>query len=386
MQKLAAPRTRGRLPGARCGTRAVALNRPRGDPPRMASAHSFASDNNAPVHPAILEALGRANTGHVRAYGDDPWTRAMEEKFREHFGPTARAFVVFGGTSANVLGLSGLLRPHEAVICAEHAHVSVDECGAPERFLGSKLLLVRTTDGKLRPDDVVARLKGLRDQHHVQPKVVAITQSTEVGTVYTPTEIAALSGVARSNGLFLHMDGARIANAAAALGLPLAAITTDVGVDVLSFGGTKNGAMGAEAVVFLRAGIGEDFRFVRKQGMQLASKMRFVTVQLATLLTDDLWRANATHANRMARRLVEAVRGLPGVEFAHPSQANGVFARIPRVAVEPLQEHSYFYVWDEDGPVVRWMCSFDTRESDVDAFAAALRALVSRPSNLVPGT
>ena len=352
----------------------------------MASAHSFASDNNAPVHPAILEALSSANSGHVRAYGDDAWTRQMEERFREHFGPAARAFAVFGGTSANVLGLSALLRPHEAVICAEHAHVSVDECGAPERFLGSKLLLVRTADGKLRPDDVTGRLKGLRDQHHVQPKVVAITQSTEVGTVYTPAEIVALAAIARSNGLYLHMDGARIANAAASLGVPLAAITTDVGVDVVSFGGTKNGAMGAEAVVFLRPGLGDDFRFTRKQGMQLASKMRFVAVQLAQLLTNDLWRENAVHANRMARRLADAVRGIPGVELAHPVQANGVFARIPHAAVEPLQQHSYFYVWDEDGPVVRWMCSFDTRESDVDALAEALRALVSRPASLVRET
>lgn len=342
--------------------------------------HSFASDNNAPVHPAILQAIAAANDGHCRAYGDDPWTRAMDQRFREHFGPDARAFAVYGGTGANVLGLSALLRPHEAVICAENAHVSVDECGAPERFLGSKLLLVPTKDGKLRPDDVSARLKGLRDQHHVQPKVVAITQSTEVGTVYTAAEVAELARVARAHDLYLHMDGARIANAAAALDVPLRALTADAGVDVLSFGGTKNGAMGAEAVVFLRPGLGDDFRFVRKQGMQLASKMRFVAAQLARLLEDDLWRANAGHANRIARRLADAVRGIPGVELAHPTQANGVFARIPRAAVEPLQQHSFFYVWDESGPVVRWMCSFDTREEDVDAFAAALRGLVQRYS------
>lgn len=343
--------------------------------------HSFASDNNAPVHPAVLAAVAAANVGHVRAYGDDPWTRAMDERIREHFGPEARAFPVFGGTAANVLGLSAMLRTHEAVICAEHAHISVDECGAPERFLGSKLILVPTPDGKIRPGDVTARLKGLRDQHHVQPKVVAITQSTEVGTVYAPAEIAELARVAHAHGLLVHLDGARIANAAAALGVPLRALTTDAGVDVLSFGATKNGAMGAEAVVFLRPGLGEDFRFVRKQGMQLASKMRFVAAQIARLLEGDLWRANATHANRMARRLSEAVRGLPGVELAHPTEANGVFARLPRHVVEPLQRHSYFYVWDESGPVVRWMCSFDTTEADVDAFVAALTALLQPSSS-----
>lgn len=343
--------------------------------------HSFASDNNAPVHPAILAAIAAANEGHVRAYGDDPWTRAMDERVREHFGERARAFAVFGGTSANVLGLSAMLRTHEAVICAEHAHVSVDECGAPEKFLGSKLLLVPTRDGKLRPDDVTARLKGLRDQHHVQPKVVAITQSTEVGTVYTAAEVAELCRVAHAHGLLVHVDGARIANAAAALDVPLRALTTDAGVDVLSFGATKNGAMGAEAVVFLRDGLGEDFRFVRKQGMQLASKMRFVSAQIARLLEGDLWRANARHANRMARRLSDAVRSIDGVELAHPTQANGVFARIPRHVVEPLQRHSFFYVWDEAGPVVRWMCSFDTTEADVDAFVGALRALTQGSSS-----
>ncbi len=340
--------------------------------------HSFASDNNAPVHPAILEAITAANAGHVRAYGDDPWTQAMDQRMREHFGADARAFAVFGGTSANVLGLSAMLRPHEAVICADQAHVAVDECGAPERFLGSKLLLAPTVDGKLGPDVVAAHLKGLRDQHHVQPKVLAITQATEVGTVYTPAEIADLCRAAHAQGLLVHLDGARIANAAAALDVPLRALTTDVGVDVVSFGGTKNGAMGAEAVVFLNRDLGQDFRFVRKQGMQLASKMRFVSAQLARLLEGDLWRANAQHANRMARRLSESVREIADVELAYPTQANGVFARIPRHAVEPLQQHSFFYVWDEVGPVARWMCSFDTTEADVDAFVAALRALVSR--------
>jgi threonine aldolase len=340
---------------------------------------SFASDNNAPVHPEILAAIQAANAGHVRAYGDDPWTRAMEERFREHFGPAARAFAVFGGTGANVLGLSAMLRPHEAVVCAGGAHIAVDECGAPERFLGSKLIPIPTRDGKLRPEDVLPRLQGLRDQHHVQPRVVAITQATEVGTVYTPDEVARLAETCRAHGLLLHLDGARIANAAASLGVPLRAFTTDAGVDVLSFGGTKNGALAAEAVVFLNPRLGEDFRFHRKQGMQLASKMRYVAAQLARLLEGDLWRSNAAHANRMARRLADAVRGVPGVEVVQPVQANGVFARVPRALVEPLQQRTFFYVWDESVPVVRWMCSFDTSEEDVDRFAVAVAEL-ARPA------
>lgn len=336
---------------------------------------SFASDNNAPVHPAILEAITAANTGHVRAYGDDPWTRAMEERFREHFGPKTRSFCVFNGTGANVLGLQALAQPFEAVICARGAHIDVDECGAPEKLTGCKLLPCDTSDGKLRVDDVRARLVGIGDQHHVQPRVVAITQSSEVGTVYTPDEVRSLADFAHQNGLFLHMDGARIANAAASLGVPLRAITTDAGVDVLSFGGTKNGLLGAEAVLFLSDVASARFPFHRKQGAQLASKMRYLAAQLARLLEGDLWLANAAHANRMARRLAERAASIPGVSLAHPTQANGVFARLPRELVAPLQAHSFFYVWDERGPVVRWMCSFDTSESDVDAFMERLASL-----------
>ncbi len=341
---------------------------------------SFASDNNAPAHPEILSAIEAANHGHVRAYGDDPWTAAMEGRFRDHFGDHARAYPVFGGTGANVLGLSAMLRPHEAVICAEGAHIAVDECGAPERFLGCKLIPVPTPDGLLKPEDVLAELHGIGDQHHVQPRVVAITQSSEVGTVYTPDEIAHLSSIAHENGLLLHMDGARIANAAATLGVPLRTITTDVGVDVLSFGGTKNGCLGAEAVVFLRPGLGEEFRFQRKQGMHLASKMRYLSCQLARILEGDLWRANAAHANSMARRLAAAVRGIPDVEVVYPVEANGVFARIPAAMVEPLQAQSFFYVWDEDETIVRWMCSFDTTAEDVDRFAAAVWELAGELS------
>jgi threonine aldolase len=336
---------------------------------------SFASDNNAPVHPALLEAVAAANAGHVRAYGDDPWTERLTPAFRALFGASASVWPVFGGTGANVLALGALLERHEAVVCAQGAHIAVDECGAPERHLGTKLLAVATPDGKLRPDDVLRHLTGRLDEHHVQPRAVSITQATEVGTVYTPAEVAALGAVCRAHGLYLHLDGARIANAAASLGVPVAAFTTDAGVDVVSFGGTKNGALGAEAVVFLTPGLDRAFRFQRKQGLQLASKMRYASAQLLRLVEGGLWIELAAHSNAMARRLAAGVRGARGVEVVQPVQANGVFARVPHALVEPLQRVSFFYVWDHDLPVVRWMCSFDTTEEDVDRFAAAVHAL-----------
>ena len=341
----------------------------------MNSTRHFASDNNAPVHPAILEAVAATNAGHARAYGDDRFTQAMEARFREHFGPAARPYCVFGGTAANVLGLAALLRPHEAVLCAEGAHIEVDECGAPEHHVGCKLVPIPTPDGKLTPALVAPHVRGIGDQHHVQPRVVSITQATEVGTVYEPREIRALAEFAHARSLYLHVDGARIANAAASLDVPLRSITTDAGVDVLSFGGTKNGLMGAEAVVFLRDGLGQDFRFLRKQGMQLASKMRYVAAQLARVLEGDLWRSNAAHANAMARRLAEGASAVRGVSLAYPVQANGVFARLPREWIAPLQERSFFYVWDEEEGIARWMCSFDTTEGDVDGLLAALRSM-----------
>ncbi|MBL8858011.1 MAG: low specificity L-threonine aldolase [Planctomycetes bacterium] len=339
----------------------------------MTTTRHFASDNNAPIHPAILAAITAANSGHARAYGDDPWTAAMDAQFREHFGAAARAWCVFGGTGANVLGLQALTQPHHTVLCAEGAHIDVDECGAPERYTGCKLIPIPTPDGKLTPDLVDARIHHVGDQHHVQPRVISITQATEIGTVYEPHEIRALSEFARKRSLYLHMDGARIANAAASLYVPLRAITTDVGVDVLSFGGTKNGLMGAEAVVILNPEIGADFQFLRKQAMQLASKMRFVACQLARVLERDLWRETAAHANAMARRLGEGAASVPGVKLAYPVQANGVFAHLPSPWIPALQERSFFYVWDEPRSVVRWMCSFDTTPEDVDGLIAALR-------------
>ncbi|MBI5201650.1 MAG: low specificity L-threonine aldolase [Elusimicrobia bacterium] len=337
----------------------------------MRPARTFASDNNAGAHPAVLRAVERANRGHVVGYGDDPYTERAKRTFRKHFGD-AEVFFVFNGTAANCLGLQALTQPHHAVLCSDAAHIYTDECGAPERFLGCKLIPVPNDAGKLTVDAVARRVRGLGDQHHVQPKVLSITQSTEMGTVYTPEEVRALARFAHSKGMKLHMDGARIANAASRLGLTLRQATRDLGVDVLSFGGTKNGLLGGEAVVFFDRAAARDFKFLRKQGMQLASKMRFVAAQLDALLSGGLWKRNAAHANRMAK-LLEREATAAGVEIVYPVQANGVFARVPKRLIPKLQARSFFYVWDEDAGIVRWMCSFDTTPSDIRRFVARLK-------------
>ncbi|WP_239014200.1 threonine aldolase family protein [Archangium violaceum] len=337
----------------------------------------FASDNNAGIHPTLLEAIARANVGHSQAYGNDAWTERAVAKFREHLGSHVDVHFVFNGTGANVLGLSSLLRPYHAILCAETAHINVDECGAPEKLTGgSKLVDIPTPDGKLTPALVEPRIRGLGDQHHVQPRVISISQSTELGTVYTPEEIRALADLAHRHGMYLHMDGARISNAAAALGVPLRAITTDCGVDILSFGGTKIGMMVGEAVVVFDPKLAPDFKFLRKQGMQLASKMRFVAAQFEALLTDELWLKIARHANAMAALLAREVSSIPKVRLTRPTQANGVFAALPAELIPRLQEHAFFYVWDEPTSEVRWMTSFDTTEEDVRGFAHRLRELV----------
>ena len=333
---------------------------------------TFASDNWAGVHPEVMDAIVRANDGHAPSYGTDAISEDAVGLFRDHFGPDTEVYLCFNGTGANVVGLQSLLRPFEAVICAEGAHIAVDECGAPERFLGSKLLTVTTPDGKLTPGLAAAAMRGIGDEHHVQARVVSLTQATEVGTVYTLDEIAALSGWAHSEGLFVHLDGARIANAAASLGVDLGALGQSVGVDVLSFGGTKNGALGAEAVLTFRPEAATSLRFLRKQSMQLSSKMRFVAAQFVALLTDDLWLRNAAHANAMAARLGTGAARVPGVTLAHPVQSNGVFVVLPPTVTEALQAVWPFYVWDETSGVVRWMTSFDTTEADVDGFLAHL--------------
>ena len=338
--------------------------------------HAFASDNNAGVHPEVLAALTAANAGHVRSYGHDALTERARELFRTHFGPRADAWFVFNGTAANVLGLGAVTRPYQAVICSDGAHIQVDECGAPERIAGCKLLPVRCPDGKLRPADLPPLLHGVGDEHRVQPRVLSLTQATELGTVYSLEELRALVAAAHGHGLLVHLDGARLANAAVSLGLPFAACTTDLGVDLLSFGGTKNGLLGAEAVVFLQGTGGEAMAYLRKQGMQLASKMRFLAAQFVALLDGDLWQRNATHANAMARRLADRVRDVPGITITQPVQANGVFARVPPVHIPALQASAYFYVWNPEQDEVRWMTAWDTTEADVDRFATAVREIV----------
>jgi len=337
---------------------------------------SFASDNSAGVHPKVLTAIGDANVGHVPAYGDDPYTERAVAQFRRVFGEGIEVFFVYGGTGANVLAIHAVTESYHSVICAESAHINVDECGAPEKFTGCKLLTVRTPDGKLRAEDVHPFMRGLGVEHHAQPRVVSITQASELGTVYRPEEVRALADTVHDYGMVLHMDGARIANAAVSLGCSLKAITADVGVDLLSFGGTKNGLLGGEALVFFRSEFARDFRFLRKQAMQLASKMRFIAVQFETLLQDDLWRRNAEHANRMARMLGDAMADVPQVSITHPIEANAVFAVVPAHHIAALQAEYFFYVWDEQTSEVRWMTAFDTSDEDIRSFASAARRIL----------
>jgi threonine aldolase len=341
----------------------------------MQPTRSFASDNNAGVHPEILQALASANQGHAVGYGDDAWTARSRELFQQHFGDV-EVFLVFNGTAANVLSLTALTRPYHAVFCTEAAHIYNDECGAPEKFTGCKLIPLPDEGGKLTLEAVKQHYHGVGDQHHVQPRVISITQATEMGTVYQPQEIRALADFAHAHDMYLHLDGARIANAAASLGQSLRQATGDLGVDVLSFGGTKNGLMGAEAVVFFNRTLCRDFQFLRKQGMQLASKMRFLAVQFEALLSGDLWLRSAQHANRMARLLEQEIRRIPQVKIVYPVEANGVFAVVPRPAIVRLQERYFFYVWNEEESVVRWMCSFDTTEDDVREFAGFVAEVV----------
>ena len=343
---------------------------------------SFASDNASGVHPAVLDALVAANHGHALAYGADAWTDRAVGMIRDLFDVPAEVVFTWGGTGANVVGLQCLLAPYEAVICPDTAHINVDECGAPERFTGSKLIAVPTADGKLRPEHVEEHTHLLGDIHHVQPRVVSITQSTEMGTLYQPEEIAALVEVAHRYGMKVHVDGARLANAAAALGGDVRSFTVDVGVDVLTFGGTKNGMMYGEAVVFLDPDLGQAAQFVRKQAGQLPSKMRYVSAQFEALLTDDRWLANARHANAMAQLLAERARAIPGVELQRDPAVNSVFVTVPPASLVPLQDWSFFWEWEPATTEVRWMTSFDTTEADIETFAAGVALLVDEHAGL----
>jgi threonine aldolase len=337
-----------------------------------ASRKSFGSDNHAGTHPAVMRAIVEANAGDAIAYGADPWTERAIGEIRRQSGAQGEVYLVLNGSGANVLGLGLLLGRHEAVICAESAHINTDECGASERILGTKLLTVPAPDGKLTPDLIATRLAGRGDEHFAQPGVVAITQSTEFGTCYTLDELRAVKDFCAANGLRVFLDGARLANAAAYLGCTLADLASNA--DVLSFGGTKNGAMGVEAVIVMQAADAVTAPYLRKQHMQLSSKMRFLGAQFNALMADDLWLANAARANAMAARLASGLAGVPGVEVVYPVQADAVFARLDPRHIAELQRDWIFHVWDESASIVRWMTAFDTQESDVDAFLSAIAA------------
>ncbi len=336
---------------------------------------TFASDNNSGVHPAALIAIAEANDGHIHAYGDDPWTARGIRAIRSHVGESADVFFVFNGTGANVTGLSSLLGHGDCVVTTASAHIAMDECGAPERFSGCKVVGLPTADGKLRPADVEPLLAFHGNMHHVQPRVISISQVAETGVVYTPAEVRALAELAHENAMYLHMDGARIANAAAALDMPIRALTTDAGVDVLSFGGTKNGLLFGEAVCLLTPGLGDGFLYERKSGGQLASKMRFIGAQFAAVYGSAAWREMADHANAMAGRLAAGARAA-GVELAWEPQANEVFALLQPDVAERLRAVTDFYDWEMRGDrmIVRWVCSWDTTDEDVDRFIAAIPA------------
>jgi threonine aldolase len=339
----------------------------------MSSARkSFGSDNHAGTHPAVMRAIVEANTADAAAYGADPWTEQATAEISRLTGAEGGVYLVLNGSGANVLGLGLLLARHEAVICAESAHINTDECGAPETILGTKLLTVPAPAGKLTPELIASRLAGRGDEHFAQPGVVAVTQSTEFGTCYSLAELRAIKAFCAANGLRVYLDGARLGNAAAFLGCTLAELAATA--DVLSFGGTKNGAMGVEAVVVMRQADAADAPYLRKQFLQLSSKMRFLAAQFGALLADSLWLANAGHANAMAARLASGIDGIPEVEVVYPVQSDAVFARLHPGHIAALQRDWTFHVWDESASVVRWMTAFDTTEGDVDAFLTDIAA------------
>jgi len=336
----------------------------------------FASDNNSGVHHEIFIALQEANRGHVLAYGDDQYTREASDKFREYFGEDTGTYFVFLGTAANVLGLGAFARSYHSVICAETAHIHEDECGAPEKFNGIKLLPVETEDGKLSIEKIRKHIKGIGFEHHSQPRFISVTQATELGTIYSQNEIKALAEFAHENNMYLHMDGARIANAAVTMDKGFKEFTRDAGVDVLSFGGTKNGMMYGEAILFFNNIVEEEFKYIRKQGMQLASKMRFISAQFLRYLSNNLWYENARHSNEMARLLAREASKIEGIEITQKVEANGVFAKVPPEIIPELQKEFLFYVWDHNHSVVRLMTSFDTSERDIFDFVELMRKLM----------
>lgn len=333
---------------------------------------SFASDNNSGVHPNVLEALQQANDGHAIGYGDDPWTEEAVRLFKQTFGPTSEAFIVLNGTGANIAALQLTTQSFHSIISSETAHILVDECGAPVKSTGCPIFSIPTIDGKLTPELIRPKLRGFGDQHHSQPGVVYISQCTELGTVYTPSEIRDIAGLAHEHGLYLHMDGARLANAAAALKVSLRAMTTDCGVDILSFGGTKNGLMMGESVVILNPKLAANAKFIRKQSAQLASKMRYLSVQFSTYLKDEFWLKNAEHANEMAKLLYHELSKHPEVRFTQKPETNALFLTLPRPVIDELLRNWFFYFWNEANNEIRLVCSFDTTKEDVLAFLSDL--------------
>lgn len=336
---------------------------------------AFASDNYSGVHPDVMEALVKANTEHMGSYGNDAITARTRKLFQKLFGEDAEVLFVYNGTGANVVSLSLLTKSFNSIICSDLAHINVDESTAPERLLGCKLVDVPSIHGKITPELVEQKIIRVGDQHHPQPKVISISQTTEYATVYSIDEIRALSAVAKKHNLYLHMDGSRISNAAVSLGKDFRAFTRDAGVDVLSFGGTKNGMMFGEAVVIFNPELAKDAYYLRKQGMQLHSKMRFISAQFEALVSNDLWKRNASHSNAMAKRLEQGLRGIKNVQITQSVDANGVFAILPKGITEALQQEMFFYVWNEQTNEVRLMCSFDTKEEEIDRFVAKLKEL-----------
>lgn len=333
----------------------------------------FGSDNHSGISPEIMEAIASANVEHALAYGDDEYCKKTEQLFQQVFGPEAQVYFVFNGTGANVLNIDAMCRSHHAVVCADTAHINVDECGAPQRIVGCRLLTVNTPDGKLTPELVKTQLHGFGFEHHSQPRAISITQPTELGTLYTLDEIRALADLAHSHGMYLHMDGARLANAAVALGCTFRQLTTDCGVDCLSFGGTKNGMLMGESAVILNPQLNVEMKYRRKQMAQLCSKMRFMAAQFDAYITTEVWRRNAEHSNRMAQLLCQALADIPEAKVMYPVQANSVFVQLPNAVWNALLDDYFFYLWDEETDVVRWMCSFDTTEEDIRSLIAALK-------------
>lgn len=335
---------------------------------------SFASDNNSGIHPSVMKAIAEANTDHALGYGDDPWTEEAVRKIKEQFSPVCEPFFVFNGTGSNTMALQLLTRSYHSVLCAETAHIYVDECGAPAKMTGCQMRPLVTPDGKLTPARIEEYLHGFGDPHHSQPGVIYLSQSTELGTVYTPDELRAITALAHRYGMYVHMDGARLANAAAALGVRLQELTADCGVDTVSFGGTKNGLLAGECVLVFHPEWKEEASFYRKQSAQLASKMRFLACQFTAYLTDDLWLKNAGHANRMAALLHRELGRWPEIRFTQPVQTNQLFLTLPEPVIERIRESYFLYYWNEKEKEIRIVTSFDTTDEDIQQFLRTVEA------------